>query len=77
MTALPAGRAGVSERGVLREGLYADVVIFDPATIQDKATFDEPHQYPAGIDYVIVNGEMAVENGKLTGKRAGRVLRSR
>jgi N-acyl-D-amino-acid deacylase len=75
MTALPAGRAGISERGILREGLYADVVVFDPATIQDKATFDEPHQYPDGIDYVIVNGEAAVENGKLTRNRAGRVLR--
>ncbi len=75
MTSLPAGRVGISERGLLREGLYADVVVFDAATIKDKATFDEPHQYPDGIDCVIVNGAMAVEGGKLTEKRAGRVLR--
>lgn len=75
MTSLPAGRAGISDRGVLREGLFADVVVFDPETIKDKATFDEPHQYAEGIDFVIVNGALAVENGKLTNARLGRVLK--
>jgi len=75
MTSLPAARAGIGDRGVLKEGLYADIVIFDPATIQDNATFENPHQYPSGIDYVIVNGEVTVAEGRLTGKRPGRVLR--
>jgi N-acyl-D-aspartate/D-glutamate deacylase len=77
MTSLPAGRVGISDRGALREGLFADIVVFDPATIRDKATFDDPHQYPEGIEYVIVNGVPAVENGRLTGARAGRVLRKK
>jgi dihydroorotase/N-acyl-D-amino-acid deacylase len=75
MTGMPAARLGVQDRGLLRVGAFADVVVFDPATIADEATFTEPHQYPVGIDYVIVNGKLAVDAGKFVDVRAGRVLR--
>jgi N-acyl-D-aspartate/D-glutamate deacylase len=75
MTSLPARRFGLSDRGELREGLAADIVVFDPGTIADVATYEEPRQYPAGIEYVIVNGEIAAEDGKQTSVRAGRLLR--
>ena len=75
MTGMPAARLGLIDRGVLREGSAADLVVFDPRTIADRATFDAPHRYAAGIDYVLVNGVTAVENGKFTDSRAGRVLR--
>lgn len=74
MTGMPAKRLGLLDRGVLREGAFADIVIFDPRTVKDQATFTNPHQYPVGIDAVIVNGIIAVERGKTTGARAGRVL---
>ena len=74
MTGMPAARLGLSDRGVLREGAAADVVVFDPATVRDRATFTEPHQYPAGIETVLVNGVVAVDGGRATGARAGRVL---
>ncbi len=74
MTSLPAQRLGLRDRGVLREGAWADVVVFDPATIIDTATFDDPHQYPVGIEYVLVNGTIVVQQGKHTGARPGRVL---
>jgi dihydroorotase/N-acyl-D-amino-acid deacylase len=70
----PAQRLGLADRGVLRVGAAADVVIFDPATVKDQSTFAEPHQYPLGIETVIVNGAVAVERGKATGVRAGRVV---
>jgi N-acyl-D-aspartate/D-glutamate deacylase len=75
MTSLPAGRLGIMDRGVLASGKKADIVIFDPTTVVDRATFENPHQYPDGIDYVIVNGVMAVEDGVFTGTRGGKVLR--
>jgi N-acyl-D-amino-acid deacylase len=75
MTSLPAAKHRISERGVLREGWYADVVVFDPATIADVATYAEPRQYPAGIEYVVVNGQVAAERGRQTDARAGRMLR--
>lgn len=75
MTALPAAAFGIQDRGVLREGLAADITIFDPDKIIDKATYENPHQYPKGISYVIVNGEVVVEKGRHTGKRPGKVLR--
>ncbi|HBD96846.1 MAG TPA: aminoacylase, partial [Gemmatimonadetes bacterium] len=75
MSTMPAERMGLRERGQLREGWFADVVIFDPATVADQATFEEPHQYPVGIDWVLVNGAIAVENGQYRNIRAGRVLR--
>ncbi|MEX0749495.1 MAG: D-aminoacylase [Dehalococcoidia bacterium] len=75
MTSLPARKHRVTERGVLEPGWFADVVIFDPQTIADVATYDDPRQYPAGIDCVIVNGEVAARDGKQTGARSGRMLR--
>lgn len=76
MTSLPAGLLGLSEsRGLLREGMEADVVVFDPYTIADRATYDAPHQYPSGIDWVLVNGQVTLARGQLTGARPGRILR--
>jgi N-acyl-D-aspartate/D-glutamate deacylase len=75
MTGMPAQRVGLRDRGLLREGAYADVVIFDPKTVIDRATFEVPNQHPVGIDYVIVNGQISVDNGKRTSALAGRALR--
>jgi len=75
ITSLPAGKIGLEDRGIIKEGFWADVVIFDPAKIKDKATYASPHQYPEGISYVIVNGQVVVESGRLTGIRPGKVLR--
>lgn len=75
MTSLSASTLNLTDRGRIAEGLVADIVVFDPATVQDRATFQDPHQYPEGIDWVLVNGRIAVENGRYTGVRAGRVLR--
>jgi dihydroorotase/N-acyl-D-amino-acid deacylase len=66
---------GLTDRGVLRNGAVADVVVFDANTVNDQATFTEPHQYPVGIATVIVNGMVSVDNGKPTGVRAGQVIR--
>lgn len=77
MTSLPAGKLGLQDRGIIKEGFWADIVVFDPDRIKDKATYAEPHQYPEGIDYVIVNGQVAVDHGTLTGARSGKVLRRR
>jgi N-acyl-D-amino-acid deacylase len=77
MSGMPAARMGLTDRGVLREGAHADLAIFDPATVADRATFQAPHQYPAGIPFVIVNGRVVVDGGRYTGTRAGRVLRRR
>ncbi len=77
MTSLPARMAGFRDRGLVREGMAADLVLFDPARVQDKATFAKPHQFSQGFDVVLVNGVAVVENGKLTSARPGRVLRRR
>ncbi len=74
MTSLPAQIIGLRDRGLLREGYWADITIFDPEKIADRATYTEPHQYADGILYVLVNGEFVVDEGKITGKRPGRVL---
>ena len=74
MTAMPAAKFGLRDRGLLRPGLAADVVVFDAATIQDNANFDRPAVYPTGIEHVFVNGTAAVTNGALTKTRAGAVL---
>jgi N-acyl-D-amino-acid deacylase len=74
MTQMPATRLGLTDRGVLREGAIADVVVFDATTVKDGSTFTEPHQYPVGVETVLVNGQVAVENGAATGVRAGRVI---
>jgi N-acyl-D-amino-acid deacylase len=75
MTGLPASNVGLRQRGLLREGYFADITIFDPKTVIDRATFEEPNQYPVGINFVIVNGQVEVDNGQRTPALAGRVLR--
>jgi N-acyl-D-amino-acid deacylase len=74
MSAFPAQRIGLADRGVLREGMKADIAVFDPATIRDTATFERPHQYAEGVAWVIVNGQLAFENGTMTSARPGRIL---
>lgn len=76
-TALPAARVGLDDRGVLKAGLYADITIFDPNTVCDRATFVDPVQLSVGIRHVIVNGVPVVRNGAVTGARPGRALRRR
>ncbi len=75
MTGLSAARVGLQGRGVLHAGAFADITIFDPARVRDRATFEEPNQYAAGISYVVVNGQLAVDNGVRTDALAGRILR--
>jgi N-acyl-D-amino-acid deacylase len=75
MTSLPARTFGLRDRGLVREGMAADLVVFDPARVEDRATFAKPHQYAAGFDYVLVNGKMAVDGGKVTEARGGKALR--
>ena len=75
MTSFPAQRFGILDRGILRPGMWADIVVFDPETVSDKATYQDPHQYPEGIEYVLVNGRVAVQKGKTTGILAGTTLR--
>lgn len=75
MTGMPARRLGFKDRGVVAEGAWADLVVFDPATVSDEATFKNPHQYPKGIPYVFVNGVAAVDEGRFVNARAGQVLR--
>ncbi len=77
MTSRPAQKVGIKERGILKKGNFADVVVFDPKKIVDKADFDNPYQYSEGVEYVFINGEIVVEKGWHTGKLAGRVLRKR
>ncbi|GAC1657745.1 MAG: hypothetical protein NVS4B3_24620 [Gemmatimonadaceae bacterium] len=77
MTSLPAQRVGLDERGVLKRGMYADIVVFDPATIIDRATFTEPQRLSTGIRWVAVNGVLVVDDGRVTGARPGRALRQR
>ncbi len=75
LTSVPAARLGLTDRGIVRVGVAADLVVFDPATVSDRATFTAPHAYPAGIDAVVVNGVVAVLRGEETGARPGRLLR--
>ena len=75
MTSLPAANIGIRERGSLTEGYYADVVVFDPATVRDHATFEEPLQYATGVEHVFVNGEQVLKDGEHTGSKPGRVVR--
>ena len=74
MTAFPAQRIGLSDRGIIRVGMKADIAVFDPATVRDRATFEQPHQYAEGVGVVIVNGRIVFENGQMTTARPGRVL---
>ena len=75
MTGMPAARLGLPDRGIVAEGRYADLVVFDPTTVRDRATFEAPHQYPEGIAHVLVNGVPVVDGGRFTNARPGRVLR--
>jgi N-acyl-D-amino-acid deacylase len=74
MTSLPAQTFGFRDRGLVREGFAADLVIFDEKTIADRATFDQPHQFPVGISYVLVNGELVFADGQMTNARPGVAL---
>ena len=71
MTSLPASQFGLAGRGLVREGYAADLVVFDPATVVDRATFDQPHQYAAGIPHVVVNGVVVVDQGRVTRRHPG------
>jgi N-acyl-D-amino-acid deacylase len=75
MTSFPAQKLGLTDRGLIKEGNWADIVLFNPNTVIDKATFDEPHQFPEGIPHVIVNGIVVVENNKQLRKYPGKVIR--
>jgi N-acyl-D-aspartate/D-glutamate deacylase len=75
MTSQAADRLGLHDRGILRQGMKADVVVFNPATVKDMATYDKPMQYARGIDWVFVNGTAVVADGKPTNALPGRVLR--
>ncbi len=75
MTSAPAARLDIRDRGVLRDGAYADLVVFDPATVRSNATYDDPRRYPTGIEHVVVNGQLVVDAGRHTGALPGRVLR--
>ncbi len=75
MTAAVADRLSIRDRGQLREGMYADVILFNPATIIDRATYQKPHQLSEGMRFVLVNGVPVVANGKVTGAKPGRIVR--
>ncbi|MFN2315152.1 MAG: amidohydrolase family protein [Gemmatimonadales bacterium] len=77
MTSMPADRIGLADRGRVAVGMAADLVVFHPATVKDEATFANPHQYPTGIPYVMVNGRLPVDGGQFHDLRSGRVLRHR
>jgi N-acyl-D-amino-acid deacylase len=74
MTGLPATNLGLQGRGFLGAGMYADVVVFDPATIADKATYENPHQYAVGVKHVFVNGVQVLKDGEHTGAKPGRAV---
>ena len=74
-SSLPAQRMRLTDRGVLKEHMWADIVIFNPATIRDLATFDNPNQLSQGMEYVLVNGVPVIDGGKMTGQLPGKVLR--
>ena len=74
MTLFPAKKFGLAQRGKVAAGMAADVVILDMESVDDPSTFQDPHQYPAGIAWVLVNGKVVVRQGKHTGERPGKVL---
>jgi N-acyl-D-aspartate/D-glutamate deacylase len=75
MTSFPAQKFGLWKKGIVRQGMDADVIIFDPDTIAERSTFQDPHQYPAGLPYVILNGQVVVDQDRYTGKLAGQVVK--
>jgi N-acyl-D-amino-acid deacylase len=74
LSGLPAENLRLQQRGMLREGYFADVVVFDPTTVQDHATFEKPHQYATGLHHVLVNGVPVIKDGEHTGAKPGRFL---
>jgi len=74
MTSLPAQTLRLKDRGLLKDGYWADIVVFDPSTVADTATYDNPHQYPKGVSYVLVNGRAVIDSGNHTGARAGKII---
>ncbi|MEM3046638.1 MAG: D-aminoacylase [Candidatus Bathyarchaeia archaeon] len=75
MAGLPAAKLGLADRGVIKVGAYADLVLFNPETVAERGTYENPHQYPVGIDYIIVNGQVVIERGEHTKALPGRVLK--
>jgi len=75
MTSLPAAKFQLKDRGLLKEGLAADIVIFDPETVMDASTYEQPHQFSRGFQYVLVNGQVTIDNGVHIGTRAGMAIR--
>ena len=75
MSSLPAGNLKLNRRGALKAGWFADIVVFDPAGVQDHATYDKPHQYSTGVRHVFVNGVRVLKDGEHTGARPGQVVR--
>jgi N-acyl-D-amino-acid deacylase len=75
MTGMPAAKLALRSRGLVRQGYFADLALFDPETVCDRATFEDPHRYPGGIPYVIVNGGVVVDGEKFNSTSAGRILR--
>jgi N-acyl-D-aspartate/D-glutamate deacylase len=76
MTGMPASRLGLKDRGVIRKGAKADLVVFSPERVTDPATYEDPHRYPRGIEHVVVNGRLVIQDGEHTGNLPGRVLKS-
>jgi dihydroorotase/N-acyl-D-amino-acid deacylase len=74
-TSRPAWRVGITDRGILRPGMKADITVFNPTTVRDVATFEDPGRYAEGIAYVLVNGQAVVDSGKMTEARPGEVIR--
>ena len=75
MTSLAASRAGLRDRGILRVGMKADLVVFDPQNVQDRSTYEDPHHFSEGVAHVIVNGQFVLRDAKMTGALPGRILR--
>ena len=75
MTGAAATRLSLKHRGTIRDGNFADLVVFDPVTIRSNATYDDPRQFPTGIDHVVVNGSLVVDGGEHTGATPGRGIR--
>ena len=75
MTGMPASRVGLKDRGLIRKGMFADITVFNPATVIDRATFEIPNQHPEGVPFVIINGQINVDNGRRTSVLSGRVIR--
>jgi N-acyl-D-amino-acid deacylase len=74
MTSAAARRLGFHDRGLLREGIRADIIVFDPACVADRTAFNEPQRYPEGIEHVLVNGELVIQQAHITGKLPGEIL---